>query len=347
MIAVSDKPIRAGGRRSRIPPGAFSGPPPPGPSQGKEPAAGGRSRFNADAIFRGITGSFAGFVLLLVAGMATVMTIASMPAIRKFGWHFLVSSTWDPVQDQYGALPFLFGTLLSSFLALLIAVPLSLGIATFLSELAPERPARILGFLVELLAAIPSVIYGLWGIFVMVPMLRNGPQAWLSAHLGFLPIFAGPAYGVGMMAAGLILAIMILPTISAISLEVFRAVPRAQREAALALGATRWETTRMAVLSYARPGILGAVILGLGRALGETMAVTMLIGNRPAISASLLAPGYTMASVIANEFSEATGDLYLSALIEVALVLFGLTVLLNVGARYLVWSTVKRGENRA
>lgn len=347
MIAVSNKPTRTGGRASRIPPGAFSDPPPPGPPQVGEPEPRGRSRINPDAIFRGVTGAFAGFVLLLVAAMATVMTVSSMPAIRKFGWHFLVSSTWDPVQDQYGALPFLFGTVLSSLLALLIAVPLSLGIATFLSELAPERPARILGFLVELLAAIPSVIYGLWGIFVLVPMLRTGPQAWLSAHLGFLPIFAGPAYGVGMMAAGLILAIMILPTISAITLEVFRAVPRAQREAALALGATRWETTRMAVLSYARPGILGAVILGLGRALGETMAVTMLIGNRPAISASLLAPGYTMASVIANEFSEATGDLYLSALIEVALVLFALTVLLNVGARYLVWSTVKRGERRA
>ena len=302
---------------------------------------------SGDAVFKGLTAFFAWLVLALAGAMLIVITQAAMPAIRKFGWHFLVSSQWDPVQDLYGALPFIYGTVVSSFLALLLAVPLALGISMFLSELAPRRPARVIGFLVELLAAVPSVIYGLWGLFVLAPLLRTGPQAWLSHHLGWTPFFSGPPYGVGMMTAGLILGIMILPTISSITLEVFRAVPLAQREAALALGATRWETTRMAVLSYARPGVLGAITLGLGRALGETMAVTMLIGNRPAISASLLAPGYTMASVIANEFSEATGDLYLSALVEVALVLFALTVLLNILARWLVWSTVSRAGSRA
>ncbi|MBI5838086.1 MAG: phosphate ABC transporter permease subunit PstC [Candidatus Eisenbacteria bacterium] len=295
-----------------------------------------------DAVFKGLVGGFALAVVVLGLAMAWELLQASMPSIRAFGWKFLWTSTWDPVQEVYGALPFIYGTLVSSLLALLIAVPLALGIASFLSELAGGTLSRILGFLVELLAAVPSVIYGLWGIFVLAPLLREGPQAWLAQHLGFLPFFKGPHYGVGMMAAGLILAIMILPTISAICLEVFRAVPRAQREAALALGATRWETTRMAVFSYARSGILGAVILGLGRALGETMAVTMLIGNRPEVSASLFAPGYTMASVLANEFAEASGDLYISALIEVGLVLFGLTILLNIVARWLVWRTVGR-----
>lgn len=314
--------------------------PPPAPL-----ARGGRTGSAGDRVFRYLTGGFAAVVIALVLGMALQMALVASPALRHFGWGFLAGTTWDPANDVYGALPFLFGTVVSSLLALALAVPLALGIAGFLSELAPARVARVLGFLVELLAAVPSVIFGLWGIFVLAPALRAGPQAWLSAHLGSFPLFSGPPYGLGMMTAGLILAIMILPTISSICLEVFRAVPRAQREAALALGATRWETTRMAVLSYARSGILGAVILGLGRALGETMAVTMVIGNRPAISASLLAPGYTMASVIANEFSEASGDLYVSALVAVALVLLALTFLLNAGARWLVWRTT-RGHAR-
>jgi phosphate transport system permease protein len=300
-----------------------------------------------DLVFRAGTAFFASLVLVLVLAIGFELVRSSLPSIHKFGWRFLYTSTWDPVQDVYGALPFLYGTVVSAALALFLAVPMALGIASFLSELAPARLSRPLGFLVELLAAIPSVIYGLWGIFVMTPWLREGPQQWLSRHFGTFPLFEGPPYGVGMMAAGLILAVMILPTICAICLEVFRAVPQAQREAALALGATRWETTRLAVFSNARSGILGAIILGLGRAVGETMAVTMLIGNRPQISASLFAPGHTMASVIANEFSEANGDLYVSSLIEIALVLFGLTILMNIGARWLVRRATSRAREAA
>ena len=227
---------------------------------------------------------------------------------------------------------------MSSLLALVIAVPLGIGAAVFLSELAPSWISPAISFLIELLAAVPSVVYGLWGIFVLAPWLRTQVQPALGSALGFLPLFQGPPYGVGMLAAGLILAIMVVPFIIAVSREVLLAVPDSQREAALALGATRWETTRLAVLRYARSGLIGAILLGLGRALGETMAVTMVIGNRAEISASLFAPGYTMASLIANEFAEATSDLYLSALIEVGLLLFVVTVIVNALARLLVWS---------
>jgi phosphate transport system permease protein len=238
-------------------------------------------------------------------------------------------------------LPFIFGTIASSLLALLIALPLSLGVAVFLAELAPRWIERPLSFLVELLAAIPSIVYGLWGIFVLVPWLRAHVQLFLGKELGFLPLFKGPNYGFGMLAAGLILAIMILPIITSISRDVLKSVPDIYREAALGLGATRWETTRI-ILKDARSGIFGATLLGLGRALGETMAVTMVIGNRPEISASLFSPAYSMASVLANEFAEATTSMYTAALIEIALVLFVVTVLLNALARLVIWSFTRR-----
>jgi phosphate transport system permease protein len=278
-----------------------------------------------------------GFVLLMLAIIAALV-VQSRPAARTFGWRFLVGTNWDPVSESFGALPFIYGTLVSSTLALLIAVPLGVGSAVFLAELAPFWLRGPVGFLVEMLAAIPSVVYGLWGIFVLAPLLRSWVQPALGAWLGFLPVFQGPPYGVGMLAAGIILAIMVVPFIATVSREVLLAVPRTQREAALALGATGWETTRLAVLRYARSGLVGAVLLGLGRALGETMAVTMVIGNRAEISASLFAPGYTMASVLANEFTEATSDLYLSALVEIGLVLLVLTIVVNALARVLVWS---------
>jgi phosphate transport system permease protein len=284
-----------------------------------------------------VTASFAALMILLLAAMAIQMTRASALSIERFGLGFVTSSAWDPVRELFGALPFIFGTVASSMLALLIAVPVSLGVAIHLSELAPGWVRSSLGFLVELLAAIPSIVYGLWGIFVLAPWLRETVQPALASHLGFLPLFQGTANGFGMMAAGLILAIMILPTITSVSRDVMRAVPSSYREGALALGATRWETVRMAVLPHARSGMVGAVILGLGRALGETMAVTMVIGNRAEISGSLFAPAATMASVIANEYTEATGDTYLAALSELGLLLFLVTVLLNVIARLLVW----------
>ena len=277
-------------------------------------------------------------VVALMAALFLTMLWQALPSLKAFGWGFLVHTTWDPVAENFGALPFIYGTLVSSLLALLLAVPLSLGSAIYLTQIAPFRIRPPIAFLIELLAAIPSVVYGLWGVFVLAPFLRNWVQPALGATLGFLPLFQGPPYGVGMLAAGIILSIMIVPFITAVAREVFLAVPHAQREAALALGATRWETIRMAVLPYGRSGVIGAVLLGLGRALGETMAVTMVIGNRPEIAASLFAPGYTMASVLANEFTEATSDLYLSALIEVGLLLFLLTIVVNALARLLVWT---------
>ena len=289
-----------------------------------------------DMIFRWITALFAIVIILVLAALAMEMTRVSMQSIRGFGWHFLSSVDWDPVNDSFGALPFIYGTIVSSMLALLIAVPISLGIAIFLAELAPPSICNALGFIVELLAAVPSVLYGLWGIFVLVPWLRDTVEPALEKYLGFLPFFSGPHQGFGLLAGGIILAIMILPTISSVSREVLRAVPDPLREGAMALGATRWETVRSAVLPPASSGIIGAVILGLGRALGETMAVTMVIGNRPEISASLFAPSYTMASVIANEYTEATGDLYLSAITEIGLLLLALTLGLNIIARLLV-----------
>lgn len=292
----------------------------------------------ADRAFWFLTRGAALSLVVVVLGMAGAMAWAALPSIKKFGWRFLFTSTWDPVAEVFGALPFIYGTLVSSLLALLIAVPLGLGAAVYLAELAPLSIRLPIAFLIELLAAIPSVVYGLWGIFVLAPWLRAWVQPALGASLGFLPLFQGPPYGVGMLAAGVILSIMIVPFITAVSREVLLAVPNTQREAALALGATRWETTRMAVLRYGRSGLIGAVLLGLGRALGETMAVTMMIGNRPQIALSLFAPGYTMASVIANEFTEATSDLYLAALIEIGLLLFAVTVAVNALARLLVWS---------
>ncbi len=288
--------------------------------------------------FRLLSRAAALSVLGLMAAMVLGMTRAALPSIKGSGWRFLVTSTWDPVAEIFGALPFVYGTLVSSALALLISVPLSIGAAIYLAELAPLWIRPPIAFLIELLAAIPSVVYGLWGIFVLAPWLRAWIQPALATGLGFLPFFQGPPYGLGMLAAGIILAIMIVPLITSVSREVLLAVPNAQREGALALGATRWETTRMAVLRYGRSGLIGAVLLGLGRALGETMAVTMVIGNRPEIALSLFAPGYTMASVIANEFTEATSDRYLAALIEIGLLLFAVTVIVNALARLLVWS---------
>lgn len=260
----------------------------------------------------------------------------------KFGWSFLFTSTWDPVAEQFGALPFIYGTVMTSALALLIGIPLGVGAAIFLAELAPAGISSGLTFLIELLAAVPSVIIGLLGVFIMVPAMRAAEPA-LRAALGWTPLFQGPFYGVSLLTAGVVLAIMILPFIISISREVILAVPGDQREGALALGATRWETTWDIVIPFARKGIVGSIFLALARSLGETMAVTMVVGNEPRIHASLLAPGYSIAAVIANEFTEATGDLYQGALIELGLVLFGLTILINGAARILVMTTTKKG----
>ncbi len=262
---------------------------------------------------------------------------------HAFGFKFFAGSDWDPVSEKFGALPFIYGTLVSSLLALLIAVPLAVGVAVFTTEMCPPMLRGPLSFFVELLAAIPSVIYGLWAIFILVPLLSGYVQPFLAKTFGWTGLFEGPPYGIGMLAAGIILSIMIIPIISSITREVLMVVPQHQREGVLALGATRWEMIRMGVLRNARAGIVGGIILGLGRALGETMAVTMVIGNRPEIAKSLFAPGYTMASVLANEFSEATGDVYLSALVEIGLALFLVTIVVNALAQLLVW-TVTRGQ---
>jgi len=284
-----------------------------------------------------------GFSVLAIVGLIVYELVTkSSLSWHAFGLKFFFRSEWDPVNDQYGALPFVYGTIVSSILALIIAVPLAVGVAVYITEMSPRWLRGALAFTTELLAAIPSVIYGLWAIFVLVPLLRQYLQPWLAKYFGWTTLFEGPPYGIGMLAAGIILAIMVVPIISSITREVMTAVPQQQREAVLALGATRWEMIRTGVLRNARAGIMGGVILGLGRALGETMAVTMVIGNRPEIAKSLFAPGYTMASVIANEFSEATGDLYLSALVEVGLALFIVTILVNILAQCLVW-TVTRG----
>ncbi len=290
-----------------------------------------------------ITFIFAASILLVTTLLVYELYRNSALSRHKFGWHFLFTQTWDPVFEEFGALPFIYGTLVTSAVALLIAVPLGVGAAIFLAELAPPRLSDALTFVIELLAAVPSVIYGLLGIFVLVPVLRAYVQPFIKSTLGFLPFFQGPIYGVGFLAAGLVLAIMIVPFILSISREVLLAVPVEQREAALALGATRWEATWKVVVPYARAGILGSVFLALARAMGETMAVTMVIGNDPKISASLLAPGYSIAAVIANEFTEATGDLYLHALIELGLVLFVVTIVINGLARLLILATTRRG----
>jgi len=280
-------------------------------------------------------------VLLIVGLIVSQLLQHSQLSIHAFGWRFFTSQNWDPVAGDFGALPFIYGTVVSSILALLLALPLGVGVAVFTTEMCPKFLKAPISFMVELLAAIPSVIYGLWGIFVLAPLLRTIVQPWLAKHLGWTGLFEGPPYGIGMLAAGIILAIMIVPIIASITREVVVAVPQPQREAVLALGATRWEMVRMGVLRNARAGIFGACILGLGRALGETIAVTMLIGNRAEIAKSLFAPGYTLASVIANEFSEATDDLYLSALVEIGLALFIVTLIVNGLARLMVWQITK------
>lgn len=307
-------------------------------------AAGSPAR-TGDRPFRLLLAAMAAAVPVIIGAMLIALIGAAAPAIQRFGAAFFVTSTWDPVRLNFGVLPFVYGTLVSSALALLIAVPLGLGTAVFLSELVPGWLRSPISFFVELLAAIPSVVIGLWGIFVLVPWVRAVLEPLLRAWLGFLPLFSGPPLGIGMLTAGLILAIMVVPFIVAVSTEVMRAVPRSQREAALALGATGWETTRTAVLPYARSGIAGAVFLALARALGETMAVTMVIGNVPQIKASLFAPAHTIPAVIANEFTEATSDVYVAALIYAGLALFIVTILVNALARLLV-SRVARGPAR-
>ncbi|HSA91707.1 MAG TPA: phosphate ABC transporter permease subunit PstC [Terriglobales bacterium] len=295
----------------------------------------------ADRLFRyamlGCALSVAGVLGLIVYELV----VNSRLSMHEFGWSFFTREVWDPVMGEFGALSFIYGTVVSSLLALALAVPVAVGVAVFVTEMCPRPLRGPLAFLSELLAAIPSVIYGLWGIFVLAPLLREHVQPWLAKYLGWTGLFEGPPYGIGMLAAVVILAIMIVPIVSSLTREVLATVPRAQREGVLALGATRWEMIRMGVLRNARAGIVGAIILGLGRALGETMAVTMVIGNRPEISKSLFAPGYTMASVLANEFTEATEDLYLSALIEIGLGLFVVTIIVNGLARLLVWSVTR------
>jgi phosphate transport system permease protein len=295
-----------------------------------------------DLLFRVGTGVFAVLVIVVVVAIGAELAWQSRLSIKEFGWQFWQTETWDPVAGQFGARPFIWGTLYSSLLALIIATPIALGIAIYISELAPGWLRRPLVFLTELLAAIPSIVYGLWGVFVLVPYIRQ-LEASTPAWLKTVPLFTGPPLGIGMLAAAIILAIMVIPFTSSIAREVLRAVPQAQREGAYALGATRWEAIRMA-LFYARTGIVGAVMLGFGRALGETMAVTMVIGNTPQVSASLFAPQYTMAAVIANEFTEAGDDLHIHALIEIGLVLFILTLIINGISRSFIWSLGQQGK---
>jgi phosphate transport system permease protein len=298
-------------------------------------------KLNGDLIFRVLTTLFAFSILMILAIMLVEMTVESMPSIRKFGWKFITGTEWDAVQGIFGALPYLYGSVVSSVLALLLATPLSIGAAVFITEICPKRWGAMIAPLVELLAAIPSVIYGLWGVLVMAPWLQSTVEPFLSEHFGFLPFFQGAPYGVSMLAAIFILMIMVVPIITSITREVLLAVPLSQKEAAIALGATRWETIMIAVLPYGKSGILGAAILGLGRAVGETMAVTMVIGNAPKISLSLLSPAYTMPSVIANEFAETTSKLHGSALMEIGLILLVVTLIINALARMLIWSVSK------
>jgi phosphate transport system permease protein len=297
-----------------------------------------------EVAFRIATGAFAMLLVLLVAAIGVELIRQSWPSIQKFGLGFWLGRTWDPVSGEFGALPFIWGTLYSSILALIIATPISLGIAVFISELSPRALRQPLVFITELLAAVPSVVYGLWGIFVLVPAVRAVEIA-VPEALRALPLFSGPPFGVGMLAAAVILAIMVIPFTSSVAREVLRTVPTTQREAAYALGATRFEAIR-AALFYARTGIIGAIMLGFGRALGETMAVTMVIGNSPQISASLYVPQYTMAAVIANEFAEAVNDLHRYSLIQIGLVLFVLTLVVNALSRILIWA-MARSSRRA
>ena len=300
----------------------------------------------ADSTFRWLMLLCALSIFAIVALIATELVTHSQITLAKFGWKFFVGSAWDPVNNNFGALPFIYGTIMTSIVALVIAVPLAVGVAVFLTEMCPKALRGGLSFLTELLAAIPSVVYGLWAIFVLVPLLRTYINPFLIDVLGWTGLFVRPDFGIGMFAAGVILAIMILPIISSLTREVMSAVPHTQREAVLALGATRWEMIRMGVLRNARIGIVGSIILGLGRALGETMAVAMVIGSSPTISKSLLAPAATMASVIANEFAEASDDTYRSALIEIGLALFLVTIVVNILARLLVWAVTRGAPAR-
>jgi phosphate transport system permease protein len=312
------------------------------------PVSGSRSFLaklrNGDEIARLITLIFATTVVLITAGLVWELWVNSALPRQKFGFHFFVTSVWDPIMEQYGALPFIYGTMVTSAVALVIAVPLGIGAAIFLAELAPPRVSDALQFFIDLLAAVPSVIYGLLGVFIIVPLMRTVIYPALNKPFGYLPIFKGPSYGVGFMTAGIVLAIMVIPYIISVSREVLLSVPRDQREAALALGSTRWESTWKVVVPFAKTGIMGSIFLALARALGETMAVTMVIGNTPKIAASLFAPGYSIAAVIANEFTEATGDLYLQSLIALGLVLFLLTFILNGLARLLIVVTTQKGS---
>lgn len=306
-----------------------------------------QGRHPGDAVFRGLTLLFAWVVVVVTVGVAATLVVSAWPSITRFGLGFVGSTTWNTLGDNpdtgiYGALTFIFGTMYTSLLALALAVPLSLGVAIFLSEMAPHWLRGPASTLVELLAAVPSVVYGLWGIFVLNALLARPVEPWLGGHFGAVPLFSGPAYGSGILSAGLILTVMIVPTITAISRDLLRQVPREQREGMLALGATRWEMITRVVIPYARAGIVGAIVLGLGRAVGETMAVTMVIGNGRYIGPSLFAITDTLASVIANQFTEATGTLYPAALLELGLLLFVITIILNAVARLLVW-TVARG----
>jgi phosphate transport system permease protein len=294
-----------------------------------------------DRIFRTVMTMAASVIVIIVLGMIVKMVMSSMPTLQAYGIGFLTGSEWVPSENVFGALPFIYGTVVSSVLALIISVPISIGIAIFLVEQAPAKIARPIAFMVELLAAIPSVVYGLWGIFVLAPFVRDHLGAFLAETLGFLPLFQGRLTGIGMLTGGLILALMITPIITAVVRDVLEAVPNTQREASLALGATKWETTQI-VLGNAASGIAGAVVLGLGRAIGETMAVTMVIGNSPQITASLFEPAYTIASVLAANFADATEELYLSALIEMGLVLFLVTFIINGFAKLLVMRVAKR-----
>jgi phosphate transport system permease protein len=300
-------------------------------------------------LFEGITLASASMIGLIFLLVAYVLITGSWPTIQKFGLPFLTNMHWNPVTENYGALPFIFGTVVTSGIALLLAVPLSIGTAIFLTDLAPLWMRQPLTSLIEMLAAVPSVIWGLWGLFVLLPWLYDHPYTFLNKHFGFIPLFAGPVNGSGacILSAGIITAIMILPIVTSVSREILRSVPDLQREAAYGLGATRWEVTRIAVLSYARRGLMGAAVLGLGRALGETMAVTMVVGNSPKIPSSVLQSGWTLASVIANQFGEASSDIQRSVLFEIGLVLVGVTILVNIGALILIRSIETPGSRRA
>ncbi len=308
-------------------------------AEGRRPLQWSSSRRRIDDVFQLIVTAFGAVLIVLVGLIAFELWQGSAEARATFGFGFITSSDWDPVDGTFGAAPYIFGTLVTSAVALLIAGPIGVGTAIFLTELSPHWLRAPVGFLVEMLASIPSIIYGLWALFALVPVVRHQIEPFLEDRLGFLPIFDGPKYGVGLLAASLVLTIMVLPTITAISRAVLLSVPPSQRDGAYALGATRWEVAAHITFPAARAGITGAMILGLGRALGETMAVTIVIGNRGNIGSSLFALGDTMASVIANQFSEASFPLYTSALIEIGLLLFVLTILLNLGARLLIWKT--------